>query len=143
LLLASEKDRQPEAIELWRANLRQAPEDIPSLLSLAETLAAQGDNAGAIEQYRIVVRLKPGYIAARVALAGLLAKTGDPDGALNEFREASKVDPQNPDLLEQIGDLQLARGRGGEAKTAYQSARDLASDRGSRKRLDNKLKSIR
>jgi Tfp pilus assembly protein PilF len=123
---------------LWRANT----DNLPSRLSLAVTLADRGDNAAAIEEYRKVVAAKPDYPAARLALAGLLAKTGDTDGALDQLRETSKLDQQNGDVFEQIGDLEAGRRHAAEAAAAYQSALKLASDRAARKRINNKLKGI-
>ena len=140
LLLARETNSQPEAINLWRENLRQSPDYLPSRLSLAETLSERSDNAGAIEEYRKILEAKPDYPAARIALASSLAKTGDVDGAVRELRQISGGGSQNPELLEQIGDLEAGRQRGGEARAAYQSALGLASDHNVRKRIGNKLK---
>jgi tetratricopeptide (TPR) repeat protein len=142
LLLAGEKNRQQEAIDLWRANLSQSPDYLPSRLSLAEALADRGDNAGAIEEYRRVLAAKPGYVAARLKLARLLAKNGDPDSALEQLREVSKQDQRNGDVFEQIGDLEAARRHAVEATAAYQAALQLATDRAARKRIGNKLKGI-
>ena len=142
LLLAGEKNRQEEAMDLWRANLQQSPDYLPSRLSLAATLTERGDNAAAIVEYRKVLEAKPGYLAARFALAGLLAKTGDSEGALQELRELSKQEPRNPEIFEQIGDAEAARQHVAEAKAAYQSALSLAPDRGSRKRIGQKLKEL-
>lgn len=141
-LLASDRNRQQEAVDLWRANLQQQPDYIASRLSLAQLLADRGDNAGAIEQYRQVLASKPNYIAAHTALARLLAKTGDVEGALNEYREASKQDQQNPDILEQIGDVEAGRKHITEARAAYESALAQTTDRGARKRIDKKLKAL-
>ncbi len=127
---------------MWRANLSQSPDYLPSRLSLAETLADRGDNAGAIEEYRKVLAAKPGYVAARRALADLLAKTGDADNALEQLLGLSKQDQQNGDIFEQIGDLEVGRRRAAEATAAYQSALKLASGRAARKRINNKLKAV-
>jgi tetratricopeptide (TPR) repeat protein len=143
LLLAGEKDRQPEAIGLWRENLQQSQDYLPSRLSLAEALAASGDNAGAIEEYRKVLAAKPDYSGARLALAGLFSKTGDADAALLELREVSKQDAQNPAIFEQIGDLEAGRQHPAEARAAYQSALNLKPDRATRKRLNKKLTALR
>jgi len=139
LLLASDKNRQSQAIELWRENLRRSPDYLPSRLSLAETLADSGDRTGAIEQYRQVLAAKPSYAGARVALADLLAKSGDADGAIQELREASQTNPQNAAVLEQIGDIEAARGRSAEARAAYTSALAATSDRAAKKRISAKL----
>jgi tetratricopeptide (TPR) repeat protein len=143
LLLASEKARQTEAVSLLRENLSQSPDYLPSRLSLAETLADTGDNQGAIEEYRKVLADKPGYIAARLALARLLGKTGDNDNALKELRQAAGADTQNPDVLEQIGDMEGARGNKAEANTAYDQAEKLTTDSAARKRMKRKQAALR
>jgi protein O-GlcNAc transferase len=142
LLLAKDKNRQAEAIALWRTNLTRFPDDLPSRLSLAETLTQDGDLPGAIEQYRRVLALKPDYIAAHVALARLLSKSGDAEGALTESRSASMADPKNAGVLEQIGDIEAARGRTVEARAAYQAALGLSTEKAARKRLGDRLKAL-
>ena len=87
--------------------------------------------------------LRPEYIAARVALAGLLNKTGDTEGALNQLRQAAASNPRNSEVFEQIGDIEAARGRGAEARAAYQSASGVAPDTATRKRIDKKLKALK
>ena len=142
LLLAADKARQAEAISLLRENLRGSADYLPSRLSLAETLAASGDNAAAIEEYRRVLADKPAYVAARLALAQLLVKTGNAEGALAELRTASTGDAQNPDVLEQIGDLESGRGRKIEALAAYDAAAKVTADSAARKRLGRKIRAL-
>jgi tetratricopeptide (TPR) repeat protein len=139
-LIVDQQGRRPEAIQLWRQNLTQSPEYLPSRLSLAGALAAAGDNAPAIEEYRKVLEAKPDYVAARIALADLLAKIGDRDGALDQLRQVTKQDAQDPDLFERIGDLEAARQHPNEARAAYQSALALKPAHATRKRVENKLK---
>jgi tetratricopeptide (TPR) repeat protein len=140
LLIVDQQGRGPEAIQLWRQNLTQSPDYLPSRLSLAAALATGGDNAQAIEEYRKVLEAKPEYVAARIALADLLAKSGDRDGALDQLRQATKQDAQDPDLFERIGDLEAARQHPAEARAAYQSALALKPAHATRKRVENKLK---
>jgi len=142
LLLAKEKNRQQEAIDLWRENLRQSADYLPSRLSLAATLAERGDNAAAIDEYQKVLAAKPDYVGARLALAGLLVKTGANDQALEQLRRASKGDTQNPEVFEQIGDLESARHNAAEARAAYQSALALKPTGAVRKRIGAKLKAL-
>jgi len=142
LLLDDQKGREKEAIDLWRENLRQSADYLPSRLSLAEALAAQGDNTGAMEEYRKVLEAKPEYVAARIALADVLAKANDRDGALDQLRQVTRQDSQDPALFERIGDLEAARQHSAEARMAYQSALNLKPERGVRKRIENKQKSL-
>lgn len=142
LLLAEDSNRWQEAVGLWRENLRRAPDYLPSRLSLAGVLADHGDAAGAIVEYRAVLALRSEYVAARVALARLLASSGDAEGALGELRQAAASNPDNGDLVEQMGDIEAGRGRVAEARADYERARGLAADRGARKRVERKLKGL-
>ncbi len=143
ILLSGEKDRQQEAIDLWKQNLQQSPDYLPSRLSLAQFLAGRGDNAAAIEQYRQVTALKPGYVAAHAALGALLAKNGDQAAALEEYKTAAQLDAHDPEFPERIGDLEAAGNHTAEAKAAYTSALSLTTDRSARKRIENKAKSLK
>jgi tetratricopeptide (TPR) repeat protein len=147
LLLADEKGREKEAIDLWQENLRQAlastgADYLPSRLSLAGALAAQGDNAGAAQEYRKVLDAKPDYVAARLALADTLVKTNDRAGALEQLREAVKQDSHDPALFERIGDLEAAQQHAAEARMAYQTALDLKPERSMRKSIQNKVSNL-
>lgn len=139
LLLSQKPDRLNEAIDLWRQNLVKSADYLPSRLSLAETLTAEGKTAEAIQEYEAVLKSKPDYVAARRALAELLVKTGKPDAALEQLREALKRAPRNPELNEEIGDLQKGSGRAGEAAASYQTALKYAGESKTRKRIRAKM----
>ena len=143
ILLSGEKNRQQEAIDLWKENLQQSPDYLASRLSLAQFLAERGDNPGAVEQYRQVTASKPAYVAAHAALAALLSKTGDQEASLQEYQSAAQLDAQNPDWPERIGDLEAARNHPEQAKAAYTAALNLTKDRAARKRIENKSKPLR
>lgn len=143
LVLFSDKNRQPEAIDQWRQAIQQSPDFLAARLSLADALTQTGDTTGAIDQYRQVLALKPDYPAAHIALAGLLSKNGDAEGALAELRTASSASPQNPAIFEQIGDIEAARGRTADARSAYQSALGLKPEKPNQKRIANKLKMLK
>jgi predicted negative regulator of RcsB-dependent stress response len=59
------------------------------------------------------------------------------------LRQAAGADNQNPDVLEQIGDLEAARGRKAEAQAAYDQAAKLTTDSAARKRLKRKQSTVR
>lgn len=139
VLLSEKPDRLSEAIDLWRQNLAKSADYLPSHLSLAETLAAQGKTAEAIGEYEAVLKSKPDYVAARRALAGLLVKSGKPDAALEQLREALKRAPRNPELNEETGDLQKGAGRASDAAASYQTALKYAGESKARKRIRAKM----
>src|SRR6185436_9292650 len=119
LLLADQKQRLPEALDLWRENLKRSPDYLPSRLSLAGALP---DPKEAIAEYRAVLKDRPEYLAARLALADLLQKTGDADGAIEELQQALKQNQKSAAVLERIGDVEAGRNRNAEARAAYESA---------------------
>lgn len=140
LLLSEQKEREQEAIDLWRQNLGQNPDYIPSRLSLAELLTSRNDMAGAVAEYRAVLARKPEYVGARTMLASLLLKMGNPADALQQLGEAAKVAPENSNIFEQMGDIEAGRGNAAEARAAYEKAIAVAPDKATRKRINKKLK---
>ncbi len=140
VLLADQPDRRQEAITLFRENLQRSPDFLASRLSLAETLAAAGDAAGAVQEYRRVLMDTPEYTGARLALARLLLESGDAAGAADEARQALQSSPENFQVYEQLGDAEAAAGRMAEAQAAYQSALDLKPARADRKRIERKMR---
>ena len=139
VLLSSNKDRQPEAIELWKQNLAASSDYLPSRLALAELLAKRDDAAGAIDQYRLVIAQTPDYLGARVALASQLIKAKQPEAALEQLRIAVKVQDKNAQLWEQIGDVEKSLNHNAESRDAYATALKLESENSDRKRLRTKM----
>ena len=137
LLLSAEKQRLPEALDLWRENLKRSPDYLPSRLSLAGALP---DAKDAIAEYRTVLKDRPEYLAARLALADLLLKTGDADGAFEELQEALKQNPKSAAIFERIGDVEASRNHAAEARAAYESAIQNAPDSNTAKRIRKKVK---
>ena len=139
VLLSGKPDRTAEAIDLWRANLAKTPDYLPSRLSLAEALAAQGKPAEAITEYEAVVKAKPDYVAARRALAALLIKEKRYDAALVQIQEALKRSPHNAELNEQAGDVEGELHHPAEAGAFYQTTLENATEGKVRKRIKAKL----
>ncbi len=109
VLLASRRGREDEAISLWRANLEQAADYLPSRLSLARALERLGREADASIEYEALLKDKPDHVAARLALADLHAKAGRAEAALAEVRAALAVQPDNPLILDRMKRLQEKR----------------------------------
>ena len=140
VLLAGQPARRVEAVSLLRENLQRSPQFLASQLSLAETLEASGDTAGAIGAYRQTLNFSPNYVAAHLSLARLLLSTGDLAGATNE---AQKAGSENVAALELLGDARTKQSLVSDASSAYQAALDLKPERADRKRIEGKLKTVR
>jgi protein O-mannosyl-transferase len=140
VLLAEQPARRTEAISLLRDNVQRSPQFVASQLSLAETLEATGDALGAIQSYRQALTLSPNYAAARLSLARLLLSTGDSAGAAEQAQQAGT---ENTAALELLGDARAKQSLNSDARAAYQSALALKPERADRKRIENKLKTVR
>jgi tetratricopeptide (TPR) repeat protein len=91
LLLSGMPPRADEAVALWRENLADSPDFLPSRLGLAEFLGKQSRVSEAIREYEEVVRLRPDFIGARTALAKLYEQTGRTEEAAAQLREARRL----------------------------------------------------
>ena len=142
VVVAREKARHQEAVQLWRTNLGSAPDHLPSLLGLAELLDNMGDLEASIDTYKTILRLRPEYVAARLALSDLFQRRGNLDDALREATAAAATTPGSPAVLERIGDLHSASGNEVEAVQAYEQA-VAGIDNSGKKRLQRKLKRLK
>ncbi len=141
LLLGGIKGRETEAVTLWRQNLTERPDFLPSRLALAELLAKTGDAAAAVTEYRMVIASRPEYIGARVALAAQLLKANQPEASLEQLEAALKVETGNASLWEQAGDAHKALKQSDQSRTAYGEALKLEEDKAARKRIRAKMAS--
>ena len=140
---ACRKGAANEALPLWRKNVTDNPDYLPSRLSLARALAAEGEAAEAIEHYREFIERQPDFVAARLALGDLLLGQAQPDleGALSQFKAAEKLQPNRYGTHERLGDLERQRGNLAQAETAYETALQYAPDKKTRRRIRAKLAS--
>ena len=105
LLLSTSKDRQAEAIGLWKQNLAAKPDFLPSRLALAGLLADTWRHGGAHRRVPSGSRPRARVHRSPRALAAQLVKAEQPDAALEQLHAAVKLDPADASLYEQIGDV--------------------------------------
>jgi tetratricopeptide (TPR) repeat protein len=142
LLLAKRRDFA-KADELWRANIVEAPDFLPSRIAYAESLAQRGQGPAAIDEYERIAADKPGYVGAREAVARLYLEQGQASRALAHLDLALAQSPSNGALLELRGDAQARLGNNAAARTDWSHALDSALDRSVRGRLERKLGALR
>lgn len=112
VMLSRNDAGRAEAERLWGQNGNY----VPSQLSLAESLAARGQTAGAIQLYRGILSAAPGHLSARLLLAEQLEKAGDRAAAISELRTALSIQPDNPVVFERLAASLI--GSGSEADAA-------------------------
>jgi tetratricopeptide (TPR) repeat protein len=143
VLLARDRKRNAEAVEMWRANVAHDPRYVPSLLSLAEAGVRAGDTRQAIALYLRVIDVQPHYVAARRALSDLLQGAGDYDQAIEQLQQALFRQPHNFELHERIADAEVLRGRSAAALAGYAEALKRVPDSQARKRIERKVRLVR
>jgi tetratricopeptide (TPR) repeat protein len=111
-------DRQREVQALWKlAELR--PNDVASLLSLADLAQRLQQNDQAEKALLRVVRLEPGLAPQWNTLAYVQAYQGKTEAALQSAAEYEKLDPGSPNPLDSRGEILFMAGRFAEAESAF------------------------
>lgn len=140
LLFVKEGDTA-EAIRLWRLNLAERHDDLPTLIGLSDTLAAARQTQAALDALSALVDAKPDYVAARLQYAKALLKAGRVEEATQQLASATAYAGHNSDVLEQIADLYIQAGQNGRerALVLYRRSLDLVASSSQRKRIHLKI----
>jgi tetratricopeptide (TPR) repeat protein len=108
--------------------LAQRPDDAEVHFARGAALDAGGDPEAAIAAYRRAAALDSRAAAPRNNLAVLLHRRGDLDAALLASQEAYALADQNPQVLDTLGQLYLAKGLHDRAISILESAHRLDPD---------------
>lgn len=90
--------RISEAVSLWTALTRSAPELGRSFYNLGNVLMGQGRLEAAIERFRECISVEPDYVPALANLAICYQQAGDTDAASMMYDEAIRVLPNDAQL---------------------------------------------
>jgi tetratricopeptide (TPR) repeat protein len=127
--LYTDAGRSDVAISAYRDALALDRTSSIASFELGETLAGQGDYAGAELALREALRLDAQHLEARLALAEIYqGPLGDPARAEREFQAALRQGVDDPTWLERIGDAALANGNAEQARTTYLRAVEQRPD---------------
>lgn len=141
LLLSTERKRLPEAVELWKENVRLAPDFLASRISLAATLANDDRSPDAIAELQTVLASQPDLLSARLALALLYQKAGKMVESMEHLRYVLQHNA-TPDAWEQMGDALRSIGKLQEARESYRESLRMSTDRKVKKRIEQKVRAL-
>lgn len=92
-------------------------------LAMAEIVS---DKERAAQELDRALALKPDLVSARVTRGLLRYREGKPQEALPDFEFAAKREPENPGVLDRLGEVYMALGRTEDALPVLKRAADLA-----------------
>lgn len=92
------------------------------LIRRAEEAKKSGNAKEAIHLYTEAAKISKGAVQAHLALADLLKTQKDAPGALGVLKDAATLQPNNGELLKELGNGYIAAGQPKEAITAYERA---------------------
>ncbi|HYP67249.1 MAG TPA: XrtA/PEP-CTERM system TPR-repeat protein PrsT, partial [Thiobacillaceae bacterium] len=107
--------------------LKDHPEDAPTRLYYAGSLAGRGQRKPAIEQYQLLLRRNPGDVVALNNLASAMQEEHDPR-ALGYAEQAYKLQPGNPGVLDTLGWILVGQGQASRGIDLLRQALSKAPD---------------
>ena len=140
-LLLSRGGKSSEAESLWKANLDADAEHLPSLIGYGDYLTHNRASQLAMALYKRIEMLRPQYPGVHCRIASLWMQLGQSDQALSELRLAAQSLPANPELLEEIGDLEMRLGDRAGALGDWKRAAELVTNPAAKRRLLRKMAS--
>lgn len=129
-LLQSSQDEavNKEAEKEYRAALADNPQDVKTILRLADIDEQNGASQRALQEYKKAVALQQGDADAKIGLAKILTEMNQTDEALPLLEDAVRLDPTNATAHYRLGTLYRKIGRSEDSKKEmelYKKYRDL------------------
>jgi tetratricopeptide (TPR) repeat protein len=125
LLLSSNGRRSPEAETLWLRNLAADPHHLTTRLAYARYLASLGQLTEAIAQFRLALADASDLVPLRRDLAAALTAVHQAGEARTVLQAALLKAPDDPALLDQMGETESALGDESAAADYHRKASSL------------------
>jgi arylsulfatase A-like enzyme/Tfp pilus assembly protein PilF len=113
------------AVALFNEVLREDPKVIDAWFSLGNLYFRERRYRQAIEHYSKALALKPDYDLAVINIAAAYRNLGDDDAALAGFERYLQIDPRDPYVRYQMGEIYLDRGNLDRAETEFRKALEI------------------
>lgn len=123
----SEKDGFAKASAIYRGVIKEDPTVIDAWFAFGNLYAKNRRYREAIEQFSRALALKPDYDLAVINLATAYRNLGNDEAALAGYERYLTIDPKDPYVRYQIGEIHLDRGDIAKAEAAFNKALELDS----------------
>ncbi|MDQ8037261.1 MAG: tetratricopeptide repeat protein [Pedobacter sp.] len=118
-----------KAVDVYKKTLRHV-EDDKLRCELGVMLWSLGDRANGYAEVDKVVSRRPGFHAARFQRAIMLMLLGEKERSADDYRILVTQEPENPDYLGALGEIEFGLGRSDEAVLHLKKAVALRPDNG-------------
>jgi len=122
------QNRNPQAIEQYRAALKVDPAQVSARNALGAVLLSEGRDAEAIRELRETLGLEPDYSAAHFNLARALTNVDDRAGAIREYTTYIQQQPADARARLNLGAIYIELRRFDLALPQFQRACELVPD---------------
>jgi tetratricopeptide (TPR) repeat protein len=124
-LLDLTERRYADAETAFRKLYQEAPEDLRSLMGLAETYARQAQYQKAIQVLSTEAARQPGRPEIQLALGNLAFRSKQYDLAIEHYQALVKANPEAGEVYYRLGEAYRVKGDFKEAVKAFRTAKDL------------------
>lgn len=114
------KGDSDKALEHAQNAVKSNPKSAVAHLAVGHIYLLKEDLANSKDALTKSLRINPRLVRARQRLSTVLRMEGKLDDALTELNAASRIEPQNPEVYESLGKLQLFRQDYGAARGAFE-----------------------
>ncbi|HEV7681593.1 MAG TPA: tetratricopeptide repeat protein [Pyrinomonadaceae bacterium] len=128
-LLFLKLDKRKEAIKEFEKELALNPHDLSNKYVFGELLLGAGNPERGVALLREVVQERPNLGEVQYTLGKALFKSGDIAAAIDSLERASRLDPESPDVHDELGQAYIAGGRKTEGKAHIDLAKKIRSRR--------------
>lgn len=115
-------------IQLYEEQLKDKPNDVNLLMSLAAFYTQAGRTSDAVRSYEQVVRIEPTNVFAHQNLALLYYTQGNLDASEEQLQKALKQEPANPEVNFQYGKLLAERKKFSQAVVAMEKVIEVEKE---------------
>lgn len=109
--------------------LKASPKHTRAMLALAQLRQARGDDAGFVTLVRKAIATEPAAAELHVALIRHYVQRKNAQEALAAARVAQDAQPQNPAVLEAVGQAQMLAEEPGNALATYRKLVEVSTDK--------------
>ena len=123
--------REPfdQVVALLDSVVKEDPEVIDAWFMLGTQYLRHGEPAKAVEYFKKTLGLKPDYDLAVINMAEAYRGLGDDDAALAGFEHYLTLDPKDPYVRYQMGEISAGPGRPRQGRGAVPPARSISTRR--------------